>query len=222
MQLPAATASKAEKTAQDFNREVERLRGDADLTAAARQRHIAVAYTQAVEQMSALRDQWNGGRSADEVALTRQCFGSSTASGSDAISVRDAQDRAQQIETPSEALGLLQLAAVNNDESLVRAIAQGAYTEVTSGLFGRDLGWGEPLTYFASQRPRLVDKINALTSLQRVDVFAVEANFIIPKPTELGSLNDYAIAALAVSSEPPAPAAQPDPSKPDMSAVTFP
>jgi hypothetical protein len=202
MQLPEALAAKVEKIGQAFNQQVNTLRGDADLSPAGRQRRIAIAYRTAVEAMARARDQWNGGRSTDEVTLTRQIFGSPTSTGADAISTRDAGDRAAQLETPAEALGLLQLAAVNNDESLARAIAQRAFTEVTSGVFGRDLGWGEPLDYFASTHPQLVDPLNQLTSLQRTDVFAVEAFFVIPKPSELGNLNDYAIAALAASSEP--------------------
>jgi hypothetical protein len=222
MQLDQATADKAEKVAQTFNSEVQQLRGNADITDAARQRGMARAYVAANRAMAALRETWLGNAGTNEDTLARQLFGSPTATGADAISTRDAADRAAQLETPTEAGDLLASAELTGDETLSRAVAARAFTGMSAG-FGADVtGWGAVLDQYAATRPGVIDQLNALDAMQRAaaqGTFAAEAQFALFPPNELANLNDYRISMLAQSSEPAPKAAQPAPSRPDMTAI---
>lgn len=57
-------------------------------------------------------------------SLTRELFGATSVSGSDAISMRDALDRADSLNSPGQALELLDRAERSGDRHLAQAVAQ--------------------------------------------------------------------------------------------------
>ncbi len=76
----------------------------------------------------------------------------STLSGvTEAISTRDAQDRAALIKGPQDAAALLERAEQNGDQVLARAIARHAVEQSRVGLQGEQ--WGAVLASFVDARP---------------------------------------------------------------------
>jgi len=135
-QLTTDTTEKANAIGMRFNSDVTRIRESSDLTAEAKQRHIAERYDKARAEMTELRSGWEKKAADREKALTRDLFGSSTAVGSDAISFRDAADRATQLDRPSDALAMLRPAGNTGDTVLARAVAQHAFEQLSNPLGG--------------------------------------------------------------------------------------
>lgn len=198
-------ADKAEGIGSRYFGQVESIRGNGDLTAEARQRRIAQAYSQASSAMAELKSGWEQSNVRRQETLTRDLFGSSGASGADAISFRDALDRAAQIETPEEAARILARAQNTGDTVLARAVAQAAYEQMGGALGGPE--WVAVVNAFAEKTPTAVEKINELSDLQANgpsgDIMTA-MHFHLSKPNELDRMTEASIEQLANAESAPA------------------
>jgi hypothetical protein len=148
--------------------------------------------------MDALNSANPGKQAADLAAAKRRLFGiddlTAGASPADratmAMSFRDAQQRAQQLTTSSEAQELLDLADQSGDELLARAVGNAAM----SGL-----GFSAVADKYLANRPKQQAAVDALQGMQRMRPMADLWEFVLPKPTELSSLHDSQIAAAAAA-----------------------
>jgi len=201
---PVATA--ADRIRSDAEAAYSRVRSNGDYTTEAIQRLIAVAYAAATDKMTALQERTDSDASATLRKATQDAFGTADlardpgAAASVAIAARDAADRAAQITDPRQALDQFTQADARGDETMCRALAQQAWAMSASGIGGP--AWAELLDAFVATRPRAEAAINTLIQLNRRSASATLADawrFVLPKPSELGSLGDYQIRALAAS-----------------------
>lgn len=199
-QIPQAIADKAAAIQAELQRSADAFRSNGDLNQEARFRGIATAYAVADKQMTVLRESWEGDAEQTTTDLRRAAFGSVASSGADAISARDADDRAAQLEDPIEAARLLDRADRNGDDSLARSIAMRAFEELYSA-FG-DRRWVDVLEAYVETRPRLAPKIDQLLEMQRSadgDRFMNAMWFVVPKPTEVDQMGPTALMAIRAS-----------------------
>ncbi|WGY04325.1 hypothetical protein QI633_11265 [Nocardioides sp. QY071] len=203
--MPAITdevAAKAMAIHDKLNATLARVRGNKDLNDDGRLRQLAKAYTDAKVQLTSLREQFEGERAATVTKLNREIFGATSVSGADAISLRDAADRASQITDPADALRLVQQANDTGDEVLARAIAQVAHRN-HAGFLGA--AWAPVLEAFLAERPviaaRLTQLEGATTGGLQSD-FQMEGHFYLAEPYEFAQVPPGRIAAYAAEPEP--------------------
>ena len=197
-QMPQNIIDRAESIRAALSSTVDATRNNTDLTVEARQRQIVAAYAAAEKQMKALEDTWDSGSQTNEKTLMREVFGRVANNGQEAISARDADDRAAQLETPADALDLLGRADRNGDASLSRAIALRAYTEFTVRGFWGDSDWGNVLVAYVQDRPTDAPKIDALITSYRsspADSASTMFTFAVPKPNEVAAAGYSAVLA---------------------------
>jgi hypothetical protein len=195
-QLTQAAMDRAEAIRATLANEANAIRGNADYTTDARQKYLARSFVKAQDAMTAHRRSFLGANSSDAASLRRDLFGATSTSGDDAISVRDADDRASRIESSTEAHSLLVQAEENGDEVLARAIARRAYAQAKD--FWAGSGWGEVLGLYVESRPEVAAKLEQLEAATRDErnastIFA----FVVSKPNELAGMADHKIRVLA-------------------------
>ena len=193
-EISQATADKAAAIQREFNSSVTAFREDRGLTPEGKRQRMAAAYLRAEEAMNKLRSSWREGAQASAQVLNRDIFGAASTAGVDAISARDADDRAAQLQTADEALPLLSRAEENGDKVLARAIAQRAYRE-RGNPFG---GWGLVLEAYTENRPDVARKLSELEAARR-DTFQTNFTagivFSLHQPAELNNLHNLAAVA---------------------------
>lgn len=197
--LPQDKQEAAEKIRTNLDRKVEAARGDVRLSPLGRQQRVAAAYSDAARQMGAISDAFNSGVVQTSSNLQRQLFGSNgPVSGSDAISIRDAQDRAAQLQSGDEALALLARAERSGDDHLARAVAARAFEGATSSIGGAD--WGRVVDAYTTSRPEVGNKMQELAAAQSHNLNDAVFNAGLTwlgKPDELSKMGDSQIEDLS-------------------------
>ena len=103
------------------------------------------------------------------------------------LSFRDAAQRAATVTRVAEARELLDTAEMTGDEPLARAVGNRAIA----------LGLTPVIDAYLANRPAQAKAIEKLHEMRRPASAATMFEFVTPKPTELATLTDTAIAALA-------------------------
>lgn len=137
--VPSDIESKADRIRSHFEAESQAIQSNPDLTPDASRRLISEAHASAKSDMKELRDSWRGSSNdAASKALADILKGGSYTS-TDAISSRDAQDRAARLESQPDAIELLTRARLSGDDVLVGAIAAEAWRRSQTVFLGA--GW---------------------------------------------------------------------------------
>lgn len=194
-------ADQAGRIQADLNNRVNSIRTNGDLTIEARNKYLAQAYIEAVNAMMVLQSTFTSTQTAVADTSERDIFGAVSSLGADAISARDADDRAARVETPAEAQELLDRAEQNGDTVLARAIALRAYRASRSEPLGQAV-WGEVVEGYAEGHPDAAAAMAKIDQARRDDVAAnVQSMFIfaVPKPGDLARYTDYQLRAMAAS-----------------------
>ncbi|MFI7168181.1 hypothetical protein [Rhodococcoides fascians] len=176
---------------ETYREQLDAIRADTTLSNNGRRQQIAAAYDTAREAVdyAAEKHQWT--KNTQRQKLERKVFGppTKTLTGADAISWRDAQDRAAKL-LPSnysepvdssvleaEALGLLNRALQSGDDHLARAIVTVAF----------DMRWAEVADAYATASPdtdTVVELWDTATNEGRgIDLESL--NFMLDHPKEL-------------------------------------
>lgn len=196
-EIPQNIQQAAGNIQANFNATVTAIRSNGDLTEEARLRRLAQAWTNAEANMGTLRHSWQGTSQVSAESLSKQVFGAADTSGADAISVRDADDRASRLEDAGDALSLLRRAEDNGDVVLSRAIAQHAFGR-RNEFFGGD--WAGVVDAYSAAHPEVAAKILELANLRTDSINTGLASafvFSIHKPSELDSVRASEMATLA-------------------------
>lgn len=94
---------------------------------------------------------------ADEIlSLERRVYGTVGSSPEAVISFRDAQERAERIDTPSDGLRAMQRSLTSNDAGLAQAILGRAL----------ELGWREVVDEYAASNPGVASAVSELATLR--------------------------------------------------------
>jgi hypothetical protein len=192
-QTPQATLNAANRIRDDLGAAVDRIGCMAALNPDAQLCLIARAYLAAKAQMDKLSTDTAAKTDARTRVLTAQVWGLADFSGdrvSAAISLRDATDRAQALDSLPAATILLATAERSGDELLARAVACQADA----------MGWDDVAGAYFATRPAAA-KANAelhglvptLKSMNAVDLFL----YVLPAPVGLNAVNPYRIQQIA-------------------------
>ena len=148
---------------------------DPTLTAAGKAQKLAGSKERTKEEVAALKAQEDTAI-ADEIRnLERAIGGTAGATGANVISFRDAQDRANRVITPAEALNGLRAAITTDDRELARAYLMRAVTEqdqdpvarALSGI-GADVGdWSTLVREYINAYPNSAQAVTDLFELRR-------------------------------------------------------
>jgi hypothetical protein len=196
-EIPQNIQKKAGDIQDGFNTAVIAIRSNGDLTPEARLRRLAQAWTRAEQEMGELRHTWQGTSDVSVESLTKRVFGNRP--GTDALSMRNADDRASELASAEEALRVLQRALVNDDDVLARAVALHAF-ERRNEFLGGD--WAGVVDAYAAANPDVAEKILELATLRRDTLnTSLSSAFIfsIHKPQELENVRASAMDALLKS-----------------------
>ena len=142
----AGERDEAVRLRKTYAAEQDRIRGDKRLSEAQRQRALARAYQSARARMNELKAQEAERLPRLQRQLERELFDHSAVSESwfdatDAISVRDAQDRAARLASPQEAMEAMRRAEDTDDVVLAGAVARRAAMQARASWGGRARAW---------------------------------------------------------------------------------
>lgn len=205
--MPKMTEDVAKKAAgfhDEFNQSLQQIRANKDLTPEGRQRQIANSFVRAKRQLDGLREDFSSGQATTAKVLAKDIFGTVSVAGADAISLRDAADRASQLSDPGEAVGVMQMAEDNGDEVLARAVAQHAYRSGKQAMFG-DGAWSSVLHGYLDSRPEVAAKLEEIENAQTNDLetnFRNEAHFVLMQPVEISRFSESAVTSMATDGVP--------------------
>lgn len=188
--------------------EIARHRANKSLSAEGQKRYIAAAYVRAKAKLQQIQQAERTTNATTRSSLERRLFG--VPNGVDAISFRDAQDRADRLENVDQAKALLARAHRNGDVALERAVLGKGF----------EVGWVEVVDAYIECRPADTEAIDQLIGLNATEAgttgaaarLTENATYNPGMPTELQGLGDLRVAALAadVDNVEPLPAPAPD------------
>ncbi len=177
-------ADRVKEVRQGYERALDTLRADRDLTPEARAKRIAQAWQATSNEMARLRKQHAEAKVQRRQELEQNLFGprySYGATETDKVHLRadyrSALDRAEQAKGPDEALDLLNRAELTGDTTLARAVAAVAASR----------GYAKALNEYAARRPDVGETLDELSGLSDkrqaiAESFAFSAP---PKPSEV-------------------------------------
>jgi len=177
-------ADRVKEVRQGYQRALETLRADRDLTPEARAKRIALAWQATSNEMARLRKQHGEAKVQRRRELEMSLFGprySHGATETDKVHLRAdyraALDRAEQAKAPEEALDLLNRAELTADTTLARAVAAVAASR----------GYARVLDRYAASRSDVAEALDELTGLadKRQAIAESFAFSAPPKPSEV-------------------------------------
>ncbi|MEN4476865.1 hypothetical protein [Mycolicibacterium cosmeticum] len=175
------------------------VRGDASLSELGKQQMLARAWSNTRAEIARLAQLDFDTQVTRFNDLEKQVFGTTANSGADAVSFRDATDRAEKLDSADAAIKALGTAELSGDTILAKAIVLQAWQ--------RD--WSAVVDQYAVTNPTITDKLAELGALrQHLDSTASRLGGAmgasLPRPTEIQNLSlrdiaDYAAAEPALS-----------------------
>lgn len=181
-----------EQIRKDYDARVRDLRARRDLSQEGLQRQLAKALTEARGEMQRVKQSRADALAAQRDTLLLRLFENPTGrSAHDAISMRDASDRAAQAKTVAEARELMERARVAGDAALVQAVAMHAATKNNGTRVTAE--WGEIVGEWAqaSGRKAVYDE---LTEVERSQRPASMFEFHLQRPSEVPTGRENALA----------------------------
>ncbi len=194
---PTAVWDRPADTVRDgLNQQMERIRGHSELSPDAMLSLVAAAYLKGKAQLDGMNTNNPAQIAAQVAAVKRKAFGiddllagsSQADRATMAMSFRDAQQRAAQTTTSSEAQTLLDVANQSGDELLARAVGNHAL----SSMDMRDVAES-----YLTNHPAQAAALDELQQLQQPASAATMFEFVAPKPPELSGMSDGQIVAYA-------------------------
>ncbi len=165
-----------------YAQSIDAIRSDERLSRVGRRRAMAAAFLKAEEELRHLKQSEHEATTRRRRELERDLFGAGSRRANTATaSYRDAEDRAQQLKRPEQALALLSRAERNGDALLARAIAARAW----------DRTWTPVLDAYAAERPGVLEQLRELDALERsldgsvIGRVSASMAFRVRKPEEL-------------------------------------
>ncbi|WP_052765203.1 hypothetical protein [Mycolicibacterium obuense] len=183
-----------------YRQALDDIRGDASLSELGKQQLIARAWTNTRAELSRLQQLDFDTQVARYNTLERTVFGTAASStGADAVSFRDAVDRAAKLENAESAMRLLGTSELSGDTVLARAVLMRAW----------EAGWNDVVESYACNHATVSDKLAELVALRqsldgRASKLGGAMAASLTRPTELQNLSlteisDYAQAEPSLS-----------------------
>ncbi|ANJ07152.1 hypothetical protein [Streptomyces parvulus] len=186
-----------EQIREQYNRKIEKIRGREDLTPQAKQVAMARAHQTAAEQIAAVREADQRQYEQRRQTLEKRLFGNRELSGTDALSARDARERAAQYTHPDEALKAYQRAQRDGDKDMMRALGSMAADQAALPVLGQ--AWYGLVEAHAAATPGYAGNLEELRGLHNPDDFRATTYVTPDVPSELGRMSPQQVASLADS-----------------------
>ena len=172
-----------------YREKVQAIRDNPDLSAEGRQRQIADLYASTKAKLKSHREAERTKLDSRFRELEAELFVAPRPlmqdSATYAISVRDASDRAAQLQTPDDAQQLLRRALANRDEVLARAVVAHAMDKSNSALSSVAAAWEGVCGAFIAERPHLTRVVEELGEVEQMTQRDVFSPFSLPAPTDV-------------------------------------
>ncbi|MBL1098922.1 hypothetical protein [Streptomyces coffeae] len=186
-----------EQIRQAYNRKIESIRARQDLTPQAKQVAMARAHTATVTK---LNDAYQADRQQYETrraTLEKRLYGNRELTGADAISARDARERAARYTHPDEAMAAYQRAQRDGDRDMMRALGSWAADQAAIPVLGD--AWRPLVEQHAAATPGYAANLEELRSLREPGTYD-DTSYLTPAvPSELGRMSVHQVAMLADS-----------------------
>ncbi|MEU9557359.1 hypothetical protein [Streptomyces fumanus] len=180
-----------------FSRKIEQIRARQDLTPQARQVALARAYKTAADQIASIRETDRQQYTERRATLEQRLYAGRQVTGTDALSARDARERAAQYTHPDEAQAAYQRAKRDGDRDMMRALGNWAADQSALPALGE--AWLPLVEQHAANTPGYAETFNELRSLREPGAFGDHTYAPPVAPSELGRLNPQQINSLANS-----------------------
>ncbi|MGW2228159.1 hypothetical protein [Streptomyces formicae] len=186
-----------EQIRESYNRQIEKIRAREDLTPRAKQVAMARAHRDAMVKLDgayqADRSQYDERRAT----LEKRLFGNRELSGTDALSARDARERAAAYAHPDEAMAAYKRAQRDGDKDMMRALGSRAADQATLPILGE--AWRPLVEAHADATPGYAANLEELRSLADPGDYRNAAYMPPGVPSELGRMSPQQVTRLADS-----------------------
>jgi hypothetical protein len=190
----------AKTTAADIraarDRQLANIRGRRDLSDQARQVAVARAQRTAEQNMAALLEEQTASYHRQRSYLERKLFGGDDNTGYNAMSARDAREKAAKVTDPREAIEAFQRAQRAGDTDMVKALAARAADLASAPLVGAP--WQPIVAAYADTSPSKADTYKELSEMQQPNTGG-DWTYALDQPRELGRLSAAQVDQLADS-----------------------
>jgi hypothetical protein len=191
--------NRAHDIRSQYEADVERVRNNPQLSAVGKQQQLAAAWKTASTAMDGHKTTFNGTQTLTATDQRRRVFGADNVTGADAVSMRDAFDRAAQLQSGDEALALLRRAELTGDDHLARAVAATAFDKSAGGFIGA-ADWTAVVDAFTATRPDVAQSMQEIANAESSnvkDALDIAGYSYLGKPEELARVSDYQVDLLA-------------------------
>ncbi|BCL20296.1 hypothetical protein ACPCBX_13620 [Streptomyces tuirus] len=186
-----------EQIREAYGRQVEKIRNRQDLTPQAKQVAMARAHRDASARIAAARDADRQQYETRKEQLEKRLFGNRELSGTDALSARDARERAATYTHPDEALAAYKRAERDGDRDMMRALGSWAADQAALPILGD--AWRPLVETHATATPGYAANLEELRSLREPGTYD-DATYVTPAvPSELGRMSPQQVNTLADS-----------------------
>ncbi|MEV7983340.1 hypothetical protein [Streptomyces sp. NPDC086519] len=179
-----------------FQRGLDNVRARQDLTPQAREVAIARAYRAARDGLARAQQSDADRYRRQRALLERQLFGGDDSSGYNALSARDAREKAAQLTDPREAHAAFQRAQRDGDTDYAKAIAARAADLASQPIVGQ--AWQPIVASYVQGNDRRAKAYQELAELADPSS-GLDFTYILPKPREIDAYQDHQIDAIAGS-----------------------
>ncbi|MFD0417285.1 hypothetical protein [Streptomyces sp. NPDC127108] len=204
MPLDDTSFARISKLVEQYNAKSKKIRDDDNLSHVGKQRALAALYVQHRDQIGDIREKANQAYTNRKGYLMGEVFGVHGATNpAEVMAMRDAMDRAADIDTPAKARRMFQQAHLTGDEYLRRAIAATAFDRRGDSDLG-DHWAGLFNDYAQTQDDRRQGLVAELDQLHQANGkrARLQENILcnLSKPSELNGWGDIdAVAAGAIN-----------------------
>ncbi|OEV03819.1 hypothetical protein AN219_37720 [Streptomyces nanshensis] len=174
--------------------QLDHIRGRRGLSDEAKRIHIARAYKEARDSVTAMKQDHLDRINTERTKLHRKLFGHEGVADAQTVIVRrDAADRAAKLTKPEQAEHALRVAESNGDTHLAQAIAKHAAEQ----------SWGAVVDTYMQSRPESAEAAQRLAALPDTNDGSWQLEqamtYSVMQPSELGGMPDYSVDALAAT-----------------------
>lgn len=191
-----ASNTPVERLRATFQRNLDNIRGRQDLTPQAREVAIARAYRTIRDGLAAARQADIEKYQRQRSFLERRLFGGDDSTGYNALSARDAREKAAAYTDPGEAAAAFQRAQRAGDTDLAKALAAHAADLASAPIVGA--AWQPIVQQYAEGNERRTNTYKELSELADPSA-GLDFTYVLDKPRELGRYHDQQIDQVANS-----------------------
>ncbi|TXS51607.1 hypothetical protein [Streptomyces sp. t39] len=186
----------ADKIRATRDRQLTNIRARQDLSAHAKQVAIARAHATAERNMAELLEADTAAYQRQRSYLERKLFGGDDSTGYNAMSARDAREKAATYTNPQEAAEAFHRAQRAGDTDMVKAIASHAADLASTPVFGQ--AWQPIVSAYSETNSSKRDTYQKLSALRQPNTGG-DWGYVLDTPSELGRLTAAQVTQLADS-----------------------